>query len=43
MVHSIDGNQPDVRERTRRPEQVTCYYSIAKLIPKEGGADGAYI
>jgi hypothetical protein len=38
LIHSIDGNQPDVRERTRRPDQLTAFYSIEPLIPlPEGG------
>lgn len=31
-VYSVDGNQPDVRERKRRKDTITAFYSIEPLL-----------
>ena len=50
VVHSIDGNQPDVRRRTRTLGPAVVYYDIASLLrdtipspsmPAPRGTDGA--
>lgn len=37
-VYSVDGNQPDVRERKRRRDTVTAFYSIETLLGDQSEA-----
>lgn len=38
-VHSIDGNQPDIRRQSRVMSSKIVYYSIAGLLVRAGAAD----
>lgn len=40
-VYSVDGNQPDVRERKRRRDTITAFYSIEPLLNQASDTDPA--